>query len=259
MNSDQQVMEIEVRGLGKSYGELEVLDGVDFEVHTDEVVGLIGPSGSGKSTLLRCLNLLEVPDSGTITWEGQAVDYANMTPAEMAAHRTHMGMVFQHFHLFPHLTVLQNITAGPVHVLGRPLAEAEEQAHDLLRSVGLEEKTGAWPGQLSGGQKQRVAIARALAMGPRVLLLDEVTSALDVEMISGINELLAGLAAGGMTMVVVTHDLAFARSVADRVCFLDEGKVLEVGSPDQILEAPRHPRVREFLATLVPTAAGAGF
>jgi polar amino acid transport system ATP-binding protein len=163
-----------------------------------------------------------------------------------------MGMVFQHFHLFPHRNVLDNVIEGPVQVLGRPVRQARAQGMDLLRQVGLEEKAAAWPSQLSGGQKQRVAIARALAMNPEVLLLDEVTSALDVEMISGINELLTGLAASGMTMVVVTHDLAFARQVADVICFFDQGRIVESGSPEAVLDQPRSPRLVDFLRSFQP-------
>lgn len=239
--------EIEVRDLAKQYGDTPVLRGVDLSVGAHEVVALIGPSGSGKTTLLRCLNLLEFPDAGTLRWKGEAVDYPNMSAQELTRHRTRMGMVFQHFHLFPHRTVLQNVTEGLVHVLGWKKSAADERGLELLSSVGLGDRGDDWPSQLSGGQKQRVAIARALAMDPEVLLLDEVTSALDIEMISGINELLAGLAAKGMTMVVVTHDLFFARRVAKRICFMDEGRLLEQGTPEELIGNPRDPRVQEFL------------
>lgn len=244
-------VEIETRDLRKSFGELEVLKGVDFQVRRHQVVALVGPSGSGKSTFLRCLNLLEFPDSGDILWKGAPVDYRRMRPAQLSSHRTKMGMVFQHFHLFPHRNVIENVIEGPVQVLRTSAQKAREQGMDLLRQVGLEEKANAWPAQLSGGQKQRVAIGRALAMNPEVLLLDEVTSALDVEMISGINELLSGLAASGMTMVVVTHDLGFARQVADRICFFDEGRILESGPPEEILDRPRAERLRDFLGAVV--------
>lgn len=238
---------IEVRGLRKSFGDLEVLGGVDLSIHAHEVVALIGPSGSGKSTLLRCLNLLEVPDEGEMRWKGETFDWRSMTPAAIAAHRTRLGMVFQHFHLFPHRTVLENVTEGPIWVSGVAKSEAQERARALLADVGLENKADAWPAQLSGGQKQRVAIARSLAMQPDALLLDEVTSALDVEMIAGINDLLAGLARKGMTMIAVTHDLGFARRVAGRICFLEGGRILEEGTPDEVLDAPNHPRLQEFL------------
>jgi len=252
MNSRHPV-EIETRDLRKSFGALAVLQGVDFRVSRHQVIALVGPSGSGKSTFLRCLNLLEFPDSGEILWKGKGVDYRGMRPKELSRHRRKMGMVFQHFHLFPHRNVLDNVIEGPVQVLGTPVREAREQGMRLLEQVGLEEKSAAWPTQLSGGQKQRVAIARALAMNPEVLLLDEVTSALDVEMISGINELLTGLASGGMTMVVVTHDLGFARRVADRLCFFDQGRIVEAGTPERVLEKPESPRLIEFLSTVQET------
>jgi polar amino acid transport system ATP-binding protein len=250
--TDRPGVEIETRGLHKSFGRLKVLDGVDFRVGRHQVQALVGPSGSGKSTFLRCLNLLEYPDGGEILWKGQPVRYGHMRPAELSRHRTRMGMVFQHFHLFPHRNVLDNVIEGPVQVLGRPVRKACEMGMDLLRQVGLEEKAAAWPSRLSGGQKQRVAIARALAMNPEVLLLDEVTSALDVEMISGINELLTDLAASGMTMVVVTHDLAFARQVADGICFFDQGRIVESGPPEAVLDQPRSPRLVDFLRSFQP-------
>jgi len=244
-------VEIEVRGLSKRFGDLEVLRDVDFEVRRHEVVALIGPSGSGKSTLLRCLNLLETPDRGVMRWEGEEVRWQARRPAALADHRARMGMVFQHFHLFPHRTALRNVMEGPLAVRGERVADARARAVALLERVGLGDKLDAWPGQLSGGQKQRVAIARALAMEPRVLLLDEVTSALDVEMIAGVNDLLADLARGGMTMVIVTHDLAFAREVAGRVHFLSDGAIVESGRPGEILDAPRHERTRAFMRNLL--------
>jgi ABC-type polar amino acid transport system ATPase subunit len=242
-----QPIEIEVRGLFKRFDELTVLNRVDFDVRKDEVVALIGPSGSGKSTLLRCLNLLEFPTEGEFRLKGTPVNYRSMTPQQLTLHRTRMGMVFQHFHLFPHRTALENVIEGPVHVLGKPVSDAMAQGRDLLDQVGLSDKHNAWPSQLSGGQKQRVAIARALAMEPEVLLLDEITSALDVEMIAGINDLLAELAENGMTMVIVTHDLSFARRAADRICVLDSGAILETGNPEQVLDHPSDPRVNQFL------------
>jgi len=248
--NDQPPIEIETRNLQKRFGENKVLRGVDFQVRRHQVVALIGPSGSGKSTFLRCLNLLEMPDDGDILWMGSRVDYRRMRSGELSRHRRNMGMVFQHFHLFPHRNVLANVMEGPVHVLGKPVHEAREQGMALLRQVGLEDKSGAWPSQLSGGQKQRVAIARALAMNPDVLLLDEVTSALDVEMVSGINDLLTGLAATGMTMVVVTHDIGFARLVANRICFFDEGRIAESGTPEALTQQARSPRLLEFLSAV---------
>ncbi len=244
-------VEIRVEGLRKRFGELVVLDGVDFAVHEHEVVALIGPSGSGKSTLLRCLNLLEFPDAGTIRWKNETVDYRSMTPDELSRHRRRMGMVFQHFHLFPHRNALQNVVEGPLYVLGEKGSDALARGRALLDQVGLADKHDAWPSALSGGQKQRVAVARALAMNPEVLLLDEITSALDVEMISGINDLLTGLAEKGMTMVIVTHDLAFARRVADRICFLDGGRIVESGTPEEILDRPQEERVRGFLRAVL--------
>lgn len=240
-------VEVAVRGLRKHFNGLQVLDGVDLEVHRHEVVVLIGPSGSGKSTLLRCLNLLELPDDGEILWEGIPVDYRQMRPAEVARHRAQMGMVFQLFDLFPHRKVLDNVIEGPVTVCRTPRAEAIEAGMSLLERVGMADKADSWPSELSGGQKQRVAIARALAMHPQVLLLDEVTSALDVEMISGINTLLADLAHGGMTMVVVTHDLTFARNAGDRICFLDSGRIVETGTPEELLDDASSQRVQQFL------------
>jgi polar amino acid transport system ATP-binding protein len=247
MNDRGNNVEIEVRGLVKRFDSLLVLDGVDLSVCEDEVVALIGPSGSGKSTLLRCLNLLEFPNDGKIIWEGNPVEYKTMSPSDLARHRTRMGMVFQHFHLFPHRTAIENVIEGPVHVLGKSMGESMELGRELLNQVGLEDKHDAWPSQLSGGQKQRVAIARALAMNPKVLLLDEVTSALDVEMISGINDLLADIAEKGMTMIIVTHDLGFARRVANRICFMDDGIIIESGEPEEFLNNPRSDRLKEFL------------
>jgi len=243
-------VEITVTGLYKSFGDLQVLVDVDFEIYTDEVIALVGPSGSGKSTFLRCLNLLEIPNRGEIIWEGRPVNYKEMTPREMASHRANMGMVFQHFHLFPHRKALENVIEGPVQVKGTSVDKAKEDGMELLDLVGLSDKYDAWPSQLSGGQKQRVAIARALAMEPKVLLLDEVTSALDVEMISGINDLLAGIAEKGMTMVIVTHDLSFASRIADGICFMDEGRIIESGVPVKILNEPKSDRLKEFLSAV---------
>lgn len=238
---------IEVRGLTKAFAGQPVLAGVDLSIRQHEVVALIGPSGSGKSTLLRCLNLLETPDEAEMFWQGALLPWKTMPPQDVTRHRARLGMVFQHFHLFPNRTVLENVTEGPIWVLGLGKKDADERGRSLLADVGLEDKLDAWPSQLSGGQKQRVAIARSLAMQPVALLLDEVTSALDVEMIAGMNELLAGLAAKGLTMIVVTHDLGFARRVAGRICFLEGGRILEEGTPAELLDNPAHPRLREFL------------
>lgn len=242
---------IELRGIHKSFGDLHVLKDVDLSINEHEVVTLIGPSGSGKSTLLRCLNLLEIPEEGELLWQSEAVPFRSMTREQFSAHRARMGMVFQHFHLFPHMRVIDNVIEGPVSVLGTPRSQARAKGLDLLERVGLSDKADAWPAQLSGGQKQRVAIARALAMEPKALLLDEVTSALDVELIAGINELLANLAGEGMTMVVVTHDLNFARSVSKRVCFMDEGRIVESGPTAEVIDSPKQPRAKEFMAAIV--------
>ena len=242
--------QLEVKGLHKSFGTLKVLRGVDLCVDQKEVVTLIGPSGSGKSTLLRCLNLLEIPDAGELLWEGQSVAYQTASEKDLSRYRTRVGMVFQHFGLFPHLSVIENVMEGPRRVLGVSLAEAKDRASALLARVGLAEKEAEYPSRLSGGQKQRVAIARSLAMEPAALLLDEVTSALDVEMVAGINELLTELAQQ-MTMVAVTHDHSFASRVSSRVAFMDGGELLESGPPEQVLKEPTTDRAREFLQALV--------
>ncbi len=240
------MIEIEVAGLSKSFGQLKVLDKVDLQVEAGSVVSLVGPSGSGKSTLLRCLNLLEHPDQGRLLCRGTEIPYASLTPLELSRYRANLGMVFQHFYLFPHRTVLGNVIEGPVQVLNKSPEEARQRGIALLERVGLGSKLDAWPAQLSGGQKQRVAIARALAMEPDALLLDEVTSALDIELVSGINDLLRELASE-MTMVLVTHDLAFARTVSSQMHFFDGGRILESGPPGQLLDNPTTPRLREFL------------
>ena len=240
----------EAKGVNKSFGDLHVLKGVDLKIKKHEVVTLIGPSGSGKSTLLRCMNLLEIPEDGELIWKGEALRYREMTPAQINGHRARTGMVFQHFNLFPHRRAIENVMEGPVTVKGVSKGQAREEAFQLLDRVGLADKAEAWPSQLSGGQKQRVAIARALAMNPEVLLLDEVTSALDVELIAGINELLADLASEGMTMVVVTHDISFAKRASNRVCFMDEGRIVERGPTEEVIENPQAERAREFMAAL---------
>ena len=239
---------ITVKNLQKSFGEHQVLRGIDQTIEQGEKVVVIGPSGSGKSTVLRCLNLLEVPTGGEIWFEGQ-----NITSKETDIHalRQKMGMVFQQFNLFPHLTVLENITLAPVRLKLQSPQQAQEKAKSLLERIGLWEKANAYPGQLSGGQKQRIAIVRALAMNPDVMLFDEPTSALDPEMVGEVLELMKDLANEGMTMVVVTHEMGFAREVATRVLFMDEGKVLEQGAPDTFFGNPQHPRLQDFLSKVL--------
>jgi ABC-type polar amino acid transport system ATPase subunit len=245
---------IEVRDVWKRFGSLEVLQGVTLDVDPGEVVVVIGPSGSGKTTLLRALNALETVDSGTITIKG--IHLAEPGPEgrprrpddrTIRAVRLEVGMVFQRFNLFPHMTVLDNVTAGPIHVRGLALAEARARATELLRRIGLADKAAAHPHQLSGGQQQRVAIARALAMQPEAMLFDEVTSALDPELVGEVLKVMRQLAQDGMTMIVVTHEMQFAREVADRVIVMDQGRIIEVGAPRTIFRAPTHPRTAEFL------------
>ncbi|MGN0741076.1 MAG: amino acid ABC transporter ATP-binding protein [Candidatus Fimadaptatus sp.] len=235
---------IEVKGLKKNFGKLEVLKGVDLQVRRGEVVVIIGPSGSGKSTFLRSLNLLEKPNGGTITVEGQDIMADRHKTREL---RERMGMVFQQFNLFPHLRVLDNVTLAPMRVKGVSKEEANRKAMQLLERVGLKDKADAWPGKLSGGQKQRVAIVRALAMDPDVMLFDEPTSALDPEMVGEVLDVMKSLALGGMTMIVVTHEMGFAREVGDRVLFMDDGVILEEGTPQEIFGAAKHPRTQDFL------------
>ena len=240
---------IVAEGLVKRYGELTVLDGVDLSVAQGEVVCVIGPSGSGKSTLLRCLNLLERPDAGRVLIDGEEITAPG---APVDALRARVGMVFQQFNLFPHRTVRDNVMLAPVKVRRVPRAEARRAAEELLARVGLAEKAGEHPSRLSGGQQQRVAIARALAMSPEVMLFDEATSALDPELVGEVLAVMRELAEAGMTMVVVTHEMAFAREAADRVVFMDGGVVVEQGPPAQVLEAPEHERTQRFLARLRP-------
>ena len=248
---------IEVKNLKKYYnkGQLHALDDVSTNIYQQEVVVIIGPSGSGKSTLLRSLNLLETPTSGSIIFHGVDITQKkciNPTTGKkervnVNEHRKKMGMVFQHFNLFPHKTILQNMTISPIKVLKMEKAKAEEMALNLLAKVGLEDRAGAYPIQLSGGQKQRVAIVRALMMQPEVMLFDEPTSALDPEMVGEVLDVIKGLVHTGMTSVIVTHEMGFAREVATRVIFMDEGKILEEGTPKEIFENPQHPRLQEFL------------
>ncbi|MEW8979746.1 MAG: amino acid ABC transporter ATP-binding protein [Symbiobacterium sp.] len=239
---------IRVRNLQKSFGKLEVLRGIDLDVGRGEVVALIGPSGSGKSTLLRCLNLLETPTGGTIEVDGEEITAPGFDVNRL---RQRVGMVFQHFNLFPHMTVLKNVSLAPVLTRRLTPEAAEAKALELLERVGLKDKAHAYPDSLSGGQKQRVAIARALAMNPEVMLFDEPTSALDPEMVKEVLEVMKALALAGMTMVVVTHEMGFAREVCDRVLFMDEGLIVEQGEPQQIFTQPAHPRTVAFLRAVL--------
>jgi ABC-type polar amino acid transport system ATPase subunit len=239
---------IQVKDLKKSYGEHQVLKGITTEIHEREVVCVIGPSGSGKSTFLRCLNLLEEVTSGKVIING--FDLTD-PKTDINQVRTNVGMVFQQFELFPHKRVIENITLAPIHVRKVSQEQAEKKALQLLQKVGLEEKAQAYPEELSGGQKQRVAIARALAMEPKVMLFDEPTSALDPEMVGEVLAVMKELAQEGMTMVVVTHEMGFAREVADRVFFIDEGLILEEGTPEQVFTSPKHERTQVFLSKVL--------
>lgn len=240
---------IEVRGLVKKFGpEITALDHVDLTIDRGEVVVIVGPSGSGKSTLLRSLNLLERPTEGAVIFEG--VDITDKK-VNLDQHRQKMGMVFQHFNLFPHKSVVENMTLAPIKVKGMDPGEAQKMAMELLAKVGLQDRAQAYPAQLSGGQKQRVAIVRALCMQPDVMLFDEPTSALDPEMVGEVLEVMKDLASQGMTMAVVTHEMGFAREVATRVLFMDEGKVLEQGAPDTFFGNPQHPRLQDFLSKVL--------
>ncbi len=239
---------IEVKDLHKSFGDLEVLKGINQTIHQGEVVSIIGPSGSGKSTFLRCLNLLEKPNSGQIIFEGVDIAAQNV---DIDQHRKKIGMIFQHFNVFPHLTVLENITITPILELKTPKAQAEAEAIELLKKVGLEDKKDEYPRKLSGGQKQRLAIVRALAMHPDVILCDEPTSALDPEMVKGVLEVIKELADQGMTIVIVTHEMAFAKETSDRVLFMDEGIIQEEGTPEDIFENAKNPRTIQFLSQVL--------
>ncbi|RCS59972.1 amino acid ABC transporter ATP-binding protein [Brachybacterium sp. JB7] len=252
---------IELEGVHKAFGDLHVLKNCDLSVAAGEVTVLIGPSGSGKSTLLRCINQLEEPTAGRVRIAGVTQGYAEKPladgrwqklPSTQIAHqRSRIGMVFQRFHLFPHMTALQNIMEAPIQVLGRSAAEAEKSALSLLERVGLADRADHYPSELSGGQQQRVAIARALAMDPELMLFDEPTSALDPELVAEVLAVLKELAEGGMTMIVVTHEMGFAREVADQVVFMDDGMILEQGTPDQLIEQPRSERLKGFLASVL--------
>ena len=240
---------IEVKNLEKSFGDLHILKGITTTIEKGEKVVIIGPSGSGKSTFLRCLNRLEQPTSGQILFEGQ--DLTAMFDKQLYVVREKMGMVFQHFHLFPHLTIQKNITLAPVKLKLMTQVEADEKASMLLKKVGLSDKAKQYPGQLSDGQKQRIAIARALAMNPDVMLFDEPTSALDPEMVGEVLALMRELAEDGMTMVVVTHEMGFAREVASRVMFMDGGKIMEENIPQKFFDHPENPRLQEFLSKVL--------
>lgn len=235
---------IKIENLHKSFGRNEVLKGISTEIHAKEVIAVIGPSGSGKSTFLRCINVLEEPTSGKITVDGAVVTDKS---TDIMKVRENVGMVFQHFHLFPHKTVLENLIYAPINVKGVAKAEAVRLAEDLLRKVGLFEKRDEYPNRLSGGQKQRVAIARALAMNPTVMLFDEPTSALDPEMVKEVLAVMKSLAESGMTMIIVTHEMGFAREVADRILFLEGGYLVEDSPPEQFFSAPKSARAQEFL------------
>ncbi len=249
---------VRIEALHKRYGHLEVLKGIDIDVAAGEKVSIIGPSGSGKTTLLRCINYIEKPSDGQIYIDGQLIGqkraakgYGELPDRVLARQRSQIGMVFQRFNLFPHLTVLQNIQIGPVKVLKQPPEAVREHALDLLNKVGLADKRDAYPEMLSGGQQQRVAIARALAMRPRLMLFDEATSALDPELVGEVLNVMAQLAAEGMTMIIVTHEMQFAEEISDRVIFMDGGKVVEQGDPAHIFHRPCHDRTRNFLRAIL--------
>ena len=235
---------IEFHNVHKSFGKLEVLKGIDFKIEKGQVVTLIGPSGSGKSTILRCINLLEKPDSGAVLIEGQDITEKK---ADIQKIRKDIGMVFQHFNLFPHMTVMENMIYAPVRVNKLSKEEAKKKAMELLALVGLTEKADAYPNKLSGGQKQRIAIARAIAMEPKIMLFDEPTSALDPEMVKEVLEVIKGLAHTGITMALVTHEMGFAREVSDRICFIDGGKILEDTTPEAFFSQPSTDRAKAFL------------
>ena len=252
---------LELKNVHKSYGHVEVLRGVSLTVHPGEVVVLLGPSGSGKSTLLRTINHLEKVDAGHIAVDGELIGYRahggklhELREKEVLAQRTHIGMVFQNFNLFPHLTALENVVEAPVYAQRRPVGQARERARELLERVGLTDKTDVYPRQLSGGQQQRVAIARALALEPKIVLFDEPTSALDPELVGEVLDVIRGLARTGTTLIIVTHEMGFARDVADRVVFMDQGQIVEEGTPVQMFGAPREERTKAFLSKVIEPA-----
>lgn len=245
---EQQTELIRTVDLHKSFGKLQVLKGVSETIHSGEVVSVIGPSGGGKSTFLRCLNLLEIPEQGQIFFEGVEITGKKV---DIDRHRQKMGMVFQHFNVFPHLSVKKNITLAPTLVKGMSQEEADRKAMELLERVGLQDKADVMPGKLSGGQKQRLAIVRALAMEPDVMLFDEPTSALDPEMVGEVLEVIKGLVETGMTSVIVTHEMGFAREVSDRVLFMAEGNILESGPPEELFSRPTNSRLQDFLAKVL--------
>ena len=255
MNENKDII-LSTRGLCKSFGDLKVLDGLDLDVRDGEKIAILGPSGCGKSTFLRCLNCMEDPTGGSIFFDG--VDIADMR-VNINEHRENIGMVFQQFNLFNNMTVIENIMLAPVYTRtkrdkkNKKQIKDEERAHalELLRRIGLEDKADVYPSTLSGGQKQRVAIVRALAMNPKVILFDEPTSALDPEMVGEVLDLMKALADTGMTMVIVTHEMGFAREVADRILFMDGGKIAEEGTPDEVFGNPKHPRLKEFLSKVL--------
>jgi polar amino acid transport system ATP-binding protein len=239
---------VSLENVRKRFGELEVLHGIDLAVDLHQVVCVIGASGSGKSTLLRCINLLEHVDEGTIVVDGQQITGSKV---DVNALRQKIGIVFQAYNLFPHMTVLENVTLAPIRARKLSKADALGQGHELLGLIGLDDKANEYPDRLSGGQQQRVAIVRALAMNPSLMLLDEITSALDPQLVGEVLSLVRDLANEGMTMIIVTHEISFARGIADKVCFLDEGVILEEGPPEQIFSSPQQPRTREFLARVI--------
>ena len=247
MTTNERQPLIQVQHLGKAFGDLNVLKDINVDIYKGDVVCVIGPSGSGKSTFLRCLNRLEEPDGGEIDIEGTDLLSPHTDINEM---RQRIGMVFQHFNLFPHKTILENVTLAPIKLKKMPQKEAEDAALDLLRRVGIEDKASVYPSTLSGGQKQRVAIARSLAMNPQVMLFDEPTSALDPEMVGEVLDVMKNLAKEGMTMVVVTHEMGFAKEVANRVLFMADGVILEEGTPEEIFEHPQHERTKAFIKAI---------
>lgn len=239
---------IHVEGLCKSFGDLDVLTGVDIDIHKGEVLVIIGPSGCGKSTFLRCLNMLETPTDGKIYLDGTEI---TSPKTNINKQRQKMMMVFQHFNLFPHMTILENLTIAPIKLKKMSKSEAEKRAMAILKRVGLDEKANSYPSQLSGGQKQRVAICRALAMEPDVILFDEPTSALDPEMVGEVLDVMKELANSGITMICVTHEMGFAREVASKIIFFDQGKIAESGTPDEVFSNPKNPRLRDFLSKIL--------